>query len=138
MPLKKILPYTTILLFAAIIYVAYTFYARHQADVQAQAEMEAKKEEARKRTVNAVFGNGEIKFTSMSLDASSVKPGESAKLCYGVVNAATVKIDPPVEPLKPTYLHCFDVTPKRTTTYTITADDGKGHTKSESLELKVR
>lgn len=138
MPLKKVLPYTTVLLVIAIVYVAYTFYARRQADANAQAEIAAKQQEARKRTVDAVFGNGEIKFTGMSLDATSVKRGESAQLCFGVENAVNVKIDPPVEQLKPTYQHCIQVTPKRTTTYTITADDGKGHSKSQSLELKVR
>jgi len=137
MALKKILPYTTILLVIAILYVVYTFYTRHQADVRAQASLEAKQEASRKRTVDAVFGNGEIKFTSFSLDASQIERGQSARLCYGVVNATSVKLDPPVENLKPTYLHCLDIAPKKTTTYTITADDGKGHSKSESLELKV-
>jgi hypothetical protein len=138
MALKKILPYTTVLLIVAILYVVYTFYTRHEADVQAQAQLEAKQEAARKRTVDAVFGDGEIKFTSFSMDASSIHSGQTARLCYGVVNAVHVKIDPPVEDLKPTYQHCFDISPKKTTTYTITADDGKGHSQSQSLELKVR
>jgi hypothetical protein len=138
MALKKILPYTTVLLVIAILYVAYTFYNRHQADVRAQAEVEARQEATRKRTVDAVFGDGEIRFTSFSLSASQIQRGQSARLCYGVVNATSVRLDPPVEALKPTYQHCLDIAPKKTTAYTITADDGKGHSKSESLELKVR
>jgi hypothetical protein len=138
MALKKILPYTTVLLIIAILYVAYTFYTRHESDVQAEAQLEAKQEAARKRTVDAVFGNGEIKFSSFSMDHSAIHSGQTARACYGVENAVHVKIDPPVEALKPTYQHCFDVSPKKTTTYTITADDGKGHSKSESLTLEVR
>jgi len=137
-PLKKALPYTTILLIIAILYVAYTFYSRHQADVSAEASLAAKQEEARKKTVDAVFGDGEIKFTSFALSTSAIERGQSARLCYGVVNATTVKMDPPVEELKPTYQHCMGITPKQTTKYTITASDVKGNTKSESLELKVR
>jgi hypothetical protein len=59
-------------------------------------------------------------------------------LCYGVVNAKAVKVDPPVEQLKPSAHHCFEIAPKKTTTYTITADDGAGHTKSEALTIQVK
>jgi hypothetical protein len=135
--LKKILPYTTVALLATILYVAYIFYSRHQSDVDAEARIAAQKEEARQRTVQAVFGNGEIRFTQFMIDKTSLKPGETAHLCYGVENASTVKMDPPLEKLKPTYSHCMDISPKVTTKYTITADDGKGHSKSESLELPV-
>jgi len=137
MPLKKILPYTTALLIAAMLYVAYIFYSRHQSDVEAEARIEAQKEAERQRTVAAVFGNGEIRFNQFTIDRTSLKRGETARLCYGVENATIVKMDPPVEQLKPTYLHCLDISPKVTTKYTITAEDGKGHSKSQSLELPV-
>jgi hypothetical protein len=135
--LKRFLPYTTVALIIAILYVGYTFYSRHEADVQAQAQIDAKQEAARKQTVQAVFGDGEIRFTSFSINTRSLRSGQTAQLCFGVVNATSVKMDPPVEKLKPTYQHCFDISPKKTTTYTITAEDGKGHSKSESLELPV-
>jgi hypothetical protein len=136
-PLKKILPYTTAALVAALLYVAYIFYQRHEADVQAQAQIEAKQQADRERTLKAVFGDGEIRFTTFSIDTTSLRRGDIARLCYGVENATSVKLDPPIETLKPTYLHCLDISPKVTTKYTITAEDGKGHSKSESLELKV-
>jgi hypothetical protein len=136
-PLKKILPYTTVALILALLYVGYIFYSRHQSDVEAEARLAQQKEEQRQRTVQAVFGNGEIRFNQFTIDRTSLKRGETARLCYGVENATVVKMDPPVEQLKPTYLHCLDISPKVTTKYTITAEDGKGHTKSESLELPV-
>jgi len=138
MALKKFLPYTTAMLIAAMLYVAYIFYSRHQSDAEAEARLEAQKEAERQRTVAAVFGNGEIRFNQFTIDRTSLKRGETARLCFGVENATTVKMDPPVEPLKPTYLHCLDISPKVTTKYTITAEDGKGHSKSESVELPVR
>jgi hypothetical protein len=54
-----------------------------------------------------------------------------------VTNAKTLKLDPPVAEIKPAYRHCLEIAPTKTTTYTITADDGKGHTKSESLTVRV-
>lgn len=137
MGLKKILPYTTAMLIAAMLYVGYIFYSRRQSDMEAEARLEAQKQAERQRTVAAVFGNGEIRFNQFTIDRTSLKRGETARLCYGVENATKVKMDPPVEQLKPTYLHCLDISPKQTTTYTITAEDGKGNKKIESLVLPV-
>ena len=135
--LKKLLPITSIGCILALLYVAYVFYSRHQSDVEALARLEAGQQAARQKTVDTVFGHGEIIFNQFSVDTMLLKRGQTAHLCYGVENATTVKLDPPVEAIKPTVHHCVDISPKQTTTYTITADDGKGHTKSESLELKV-
>jgi hypothetical protein len=135
--LRKILPFTTIGVIIAALYVAWIFYSRHESEAAAQRALDAKQEEQRQRTVSTVFGNGEIKFSMFSADRGLLKRGEKTELCYGVVNAKTVKLDPPVEDIKPTYRHCLDIAPTKTTTYTITADDGAGHTKSSTLTVRV-
>ena len=135
--LQRILPYTTVLLVIALGYLGWTFYSRHQAEKDAQQAIEAKKHEREQTVVDQVFGNGEVSFTTFGADSGSLKRGETTQLCYGVVNATTVKLDPPVEQAKPTYHHCLEIAPKKTTTYTITASDAKGHTKTESVTVKV-
>lgn len=135
--LNRILPYTTVLLVIALCYVGWTFYSRYQANKEAQQAIEAKKHEREQAVVDQVFGNGEVSFTTFGADSAVVKPGQTAQLCYGVVNATTVKLDPPVEQAKPTYHHCLEIAPKKTTTYTITASDAKGHTKTESVTVRV-
>ena len=59
------------------------------------------------------------------------------KLCYGVENAASVRIEPPVEQLKPGYNRCIDVTPARTTTYRLVVEGVNGGTLSESVTVEV-
>ncbi len=137
-PLQALLPYTTVAVILAALYVAWTFYSRYENNRKAQQAVEAQKEEARKRIVDQVYGSGEIKFSTFQVDSGVLKRGESTQLCYGVENAKTVKIDPPVEQAKPTYYHCVEIAPKTTTMYTITAVDGKGNSKSESLVVQVR
>ena len=101
--------------------------------------MEAKRQEAERQQANLIFGSGEIKFTTFSADNGLVKRGGTTHLCYGVVNATTLKIDPPVgEPVKPTSRHCVEIAPKQTITYTITASNDKGATKTASLTIQVR
>jgi hypothetical protein len=135
---RAILPYTTIAMIIAALYVAWTFYSRYEANRTAAQAIQNKKSEENKQFVSQVYGSGEVKFTAMSADSGVLAQGQTTQLCYGVVNAKTVKVDPPVEQLKPSYHHCFEVAPKKTTTYTVTADDGAGHTKSESLTIQVK
>jgi hypothetical protein len=135
---RAILPYTTIAMIIAALYVAWTFYSRYEANRTAAQAIQNKKADENKQFVSQVYGSGEVKFTAMSADSGVLAPGQTTQLCYGVVNAKTVKVDPPVEQLKPSYHHCFEIAPKKTTTYTVTADDGAGHTKSESLTIQVK
>jgi hypothetical protein len=136
--LRKLLPFTTIGVIIALLYVAWVFYSRHENNAAAERAAAAKEQERRQRTVNAVFGSGEILFSTFSADSGLLKRGDRTQLCYGVENAKTVKLDPPIATLKPAYRNCIEIAPKTTTTYTITADDGKGHTKSESLTVRVQ
>jgi hypothetical protein len=56
-----------------------------------------------------------------------------------VSNAKAVKIEPEAEePVWPAYSRCVHVSPRKDTTYTLTIEDGAGHTKSATLEIRVR
>ncbi|MBV9265884.1 MAG: hypothetical protein JO061_06930 [Acidobacteriaceae bacterium] len=135
---RKLLPLTTVGIIIAALYAGWTLYSRHEANERALAEAQAKQQEAQKAQNDAIFQHGELTFTTFEASDAVVRPGQSTQLCYGVVNAKTVKIDPPVEALKPTIRHCMDIAPKKTTTYTITADNGAGQTKSLSLTVRVK
>jgi hypothetical protein len=67
----------------------------------------------------------------------AVKAGEPASVCYGVMNAHAVSIEPAVAQLTPSLNRCLQMTPRKTTRYTLTAEDGKGGKVSQSLVLTV-
>jgi hypothetical protein len=136
--LSRLLAITSVGIIVAGLYVAWTFYSRHQRTREAQQAVEKKQDDQRKRVAQQIFGSGEIKFSTFSISTSVLKRGETTQLCYGVVNAKAVKLDPPPpEPLKPSYRHCLDISPRKTTTYTITASNDKGESQSQSLTLRV-
>ncbi len=137
-PLKSILPYTTVLTIIVALYVAWVMFSRHQATIDAEKATEEQKAEAQKRVNDQIFGSGEVKFTTFEAADAAVQPGQTTELCYGVVNAASVKIDPPIEEIKPSSRHCMEIAPKKTTTYTITAADSKGNSKTLSLTIRVK
>ena len=137
--MKKILPYTTVAVVIAALYVAWVFYSRYESNREAEQALAAKQEEQRKRVVDEVYGSGEIRFQNFSADNGVLKRGETTELCYGVENATSVKLTPPVgEDVKPMYHHCIEIAPKKTTTYTMTAYDAKGNNKSVSLTVQVK
>jgi hypothetical protein len=135
---RKALHFTWIAVVIAALYVAWVFYSRHQQQVAADRELAQRKKEKEQRVDNLIFGSGEVQFTIFSADRGVLSPGSTTELCYGVVNAVKVELDPPIEAAKPTYRHCLQIAPKKTTTYTIKATDAKGNTKSQSLTIQVR
>jgi hypothetical protein len=66
-----------------------------------------------------------------------IERGDSASLCYGVAQAASVRIEPPVANVWPSLNRCFTVAPSADTTYRIILADAKGKEISESLTLRV-
>ncbi len=119
-------------------YVGYTFYARHASDEQAARELAAKKDAVRRHQAELIFGSGETKITNFGVDKGTLERGESADLCYGVVNATKVTLDPPIEAAKPSSLHCITITPRVTTKYTLTASNERGQNQSLSVTVHVR
>jgi hypothetical protein len=137
--LRSILPFTSIAVLIAALYVAWVFYSRYESNKHAAQAIAAKREEQRKRVIDEIYGSGEIRFQDFSAGSAALRRGQTAELCYGVVNATSVKLTPPVgEDLKPMYHHCVEISPKKTTTYTMTAYNAKGESKSVSLTIQVR
>jgi len=135
--LQTLSRFATAGLVIAALYVGWTFYARHASDEQAARDLAAKQQAERQREADLIFGNGEVKIVSYSVDKSELAQGESADLCYGVVNATKVVIEPHLEDSKPSSYHCLIVSPHATTTYTITASNDHGQSKSLSVTVRV-
>jgi hypothetical protein len=67
-----------------------------------------------------------------------ITDAESTVVCYGVRNARSVRLDPPVARVTPSLIRCFSVEPKQDTTYTLTAEDGSGATDTASFQIHVK
>jgi hypothetical protein len=135
--LRRLLTFTAFLTVLAALYAGWTFYARHQSAVDAERESQQKQVDEDQKTV-ARFGGDQLTILGFNAAKGEVPPGGRVVLCYGVSNAAQVKIEPGVEPIKPALSHCLNVFPRKTTTYTLKAEDAKGNTKSASLTIRVR
>jgi hypothetical protein len=66
-----------------------------------------------------------------------VTEGTATVLCFGVENATSVHIDPPVEGVSPSMSRCVEAHPKGETQYTLTATGSSGQSVSQSLTLRT-
>ncbi len=130
---------SAVVLAVALGYVLWVFWSRAVQNRAFQQKEAAKAAEQRARDQQTFDGMGGSSFAILSFFASpaSIGRGEESELCYSVSNAKTVSITPPVGDVWPAFDHCVSVTPKKTTTYTITIADAAGHTKSTSTTLEV-
>jgi hypothetical protein len=129
---------------AAIVigYTAFVFWSRWQENQDIAAKEKAA-QAAKERDDAAksfeVLGGADFKIESFYAMPGKIHRGDSVDMCYGVSNARSVKLDPPdVANMFPSLNRCVKVAPKKTTTYTFTADDGKGNTQTQQLTIEVR
>lgn len=85
----------------------------------------------------AYYGNGQLKVLSFYANPVEVKRGSRALVCYGVSNAASVRIEPPVGETWPSTSRCLEVTAAKDTDYKLTARDSAGHEQSRTLSLRI-
>src|SRR5438046_8391600 len=84
------------------------------------------------------MGGKELAIQNFYAIPGVIRSGQSVQVCYGVANAKTVKLEPQSNPVWPSYARCVEVTPAKTTTYTLTITGAAGDTKSQSLVVTVR
>jgi hypothetical protein len=138
---KSPLLYSSIVIGIALLYVGWIFFSRWQEN--RAIEQKTEKERAQKQLENdraAVeqLGGKELAIQMFYASPGAIRRGESTRLCYGVANAKTLKLEPQSNPVWPSYSRCVEVAPTKTTTYTLTIMDAAGNTKSQTVEVKVR
>jgi hypothetical protein len=81
---------------------------------------------------------GGVAITQFYARSGETTAGDQNLICYGVRNAARVRIDPPVEDLAPAMNRCFFVDPQQDTTYTLVAEGADGSQAEESFRVHVK
>ncbi len=139
--LRNPLLYSSAILGVALLTIVYVMISRWQdartRERQAAQERAEKQQEQDKMAIEQLGGKD---FAILSFYASppTVRRGESTQLCYGVSNAKKVRLEPQTQPVWPSVARCVDVSPSKSTTYTLTIEDAAGSTQSQNIDVKVR
>jgi hypothetical protein len=120
---------------AGVAYLAWTWIERHEATVR----MERGLRTGRRSELPGVDNTGTgVKITQFYARSGEMTDAEPNLICYGVLNAKSVSMEPPVENLTPSSNRCFWVEPKQDTTYTLFAAGFDGKRDSASFQVRVK
>jgi hypothetical protein len=134
---RRALPLLGVLIAAGLLYDGAIFYSRWNDARQAtqrSADAEANHDQ---RVVDALGGDG-LKIVAFYANPGVISRGGRIEICYGVTGAKTVRIEPPVGDVWPALSRCLQASPRRDTQYRLVAEDGAGHSTTQSLPVKVR
>jgi hypothetical protein len=122
-------------------YIFFVFWTRRQDNALIQREhaekVAAEQREVDQKSIDAL-GGSDFKILAFYASPGYVSKGDTVDLCYGVSNAKSVTIDPPVGNIWVSTNHCVQIHPTKTTKYVFTADDGKGNKQTADLTLTVK
>ena len=135
--LRKLLPYSSAGLVIALLYVGWTFLSRWHDTRGLERAAEHEKARADAKIVE-MYGSGNLKILHFYVIPGVIPHGQKGLLCYGVSNANTVRIDPGVEPVKPSISRCLEISPAADTRYKLTAEDESGHTATTTVLVRVK
>jgi hypothetical protein len=138
--LKNPYLYSGIIFLVMIAYVGYVLISRRESNRaydRRTAQKAAEQQRAEDRTVIEQLGGSDLAIRTLYVSPKAIHRGETAQLCYDVDNAKTVTLDPPVAEVWPSHTRCFDLSPTKTTNYTLTIKDSSGKTVSQSVPLEV-
>ena len=121
----------------ALSYVGWVFWSRAHENQVIEELVAAQRRAQDEQTVESMGGN-RFEILAFYANPPAIAKGDSADLCYSVSNAKSVTLEPQSSAVWPSYEHCVSVSPRRTTTYMLTATDAAGHTKSAEVTVEVQ
>jgi hypothetical protein len=78
-----------------------------------------------------------VKIVNFYARDAILTEGEKTVLCYGVENATSVHVEPPVDGVSPALTRCVEVKPKRTTEYKMIAEGGGWRVVSDPVTVTI-
>jgi len=139
-PFKNPFLYSSLVILGVLLYVAYVLYARHLSNKEYERQTKERQSEQRReqdRLAVEQLGGSELAIRGLYVSPAAIHPGESAQLCYDVANAKTVTLDPPAGEVWPSHSRCLNISPRKTTIYTLSIADAAGNKVSQTVELRV-
>ena len=134
--LRRTLPWVSVAVIAAVAYDGWIFYSRWRYARDAEQARQTEETRRARRTID-LMGGTDFRIINFYAVPPAIRRGNQTRICFGVYGAKRIRIEPEIGDLHPAISYCFDVAPRKDTTYKLIAEDGAGHTATASLAIKV-
>ena len=120
----------------AIAYLGWVFAARRAAiePVEPQVDPEVVR---RQHELDRIYGGKDLKILQFYAATADLAKGDHTVICYGVLNAESVQIEPPLDGVGASVNRCVAAAPRSDTRYTLTATGRNGASLTQSLTIHV-
>jgi hypothetical protein len=125
-----------LLMIAAVLYTTWTFVAR-RFPMRRWIPPQDRAAAAREAEFERIYGGTAVKILQFYTRDGTLTEGSGSVICYGVLNAKAVEIEPAVDGVFPALNRCVAVAPERDTRYTLTAEGNDGRRVSASFVMAV-
>ncbi len=120
----------------ALLYRGWVFASRHSSALPPKARPDP--ELARRQAeLDRSDGGAELKSLQLYSAAADVIEGAPTTICYGVLNATSVRIEPPVDGVGVSLNRCVQAAPRKDTRYTLFAEGRDGAVLSQSIVIRT-
>jgi hypothetical protein len=135
--MRRIQPFLWVASAVAVAYTAWVFTGR-LFEHKTLEHRTQQKTLANNPQFDRTYGGSEVRILEFYARDGVLAPGKSTLLCYGVLNATEVRIEPAVDGVRPALNRCVDVAPQKTTSYTLSAAGANGANVSRAVTIVVR
>src|SRR5262249_23151698 len=118
---RKLTAYVWVAVVLAGAYTSWVFLARYTRPVRRGIQIEANKG-AREAEWQRTYGGNAVKILQFYASEATATEGKKSLICYGVLNAKAIRIEPLREAVLPALNRCVEIEPLRDTRYTLTAE----------------
>lgn len=118
----------------ALFNLGWTLLQRHDSTLRMQRAQKSNLA----RSVGVVDRSTGVKILSFYATAAEIRDGDREIVCYGVQNARSVRMEPPIESLTPALTRCFWAEPHQNIRYTLIAEGLEGDRVEESFNVRVK
>jgi hypothetical protein len=121
-----------------VCYLGWVFVSRYVSTLRWSEQQRLTATPAPNTEFDRTYGGSALRILNFYARDGNMTEGESTLLCYGVVNARAVRIEPPVEGVYPAISRCISIAPEGETRYRLVAEGRDGQTAEASFVLPVR
>ena len=133
--IRRVFRYTWIVLILAGIYLGWTYYSQWILNKEIRQQLE-ESQKSQDRSISDHYSS-DLSILNFYVIPQAVHKGETAELCYGVSNAESIRIEPPIDNIWPAYSRCVEIAPANSTIFKLTASDAEGNTVTSETFVNV-